>query len=677
MVSRSIVSSRPGAFLAFALTLVCLAPLVHSRVFGGGNDASRFAQIESLVDYGESSIDSSRYGWTVDRVTIDGKDYSNKPPLLSLFGAAVYFVVKTTLGLDFSANERVVVYLLTLFVIAVPTACLSAVFWTSLGVYERVDTPARFLTTCAVAAGTILTSFTTTFSNHPVAALLLFLACRSAWEGRGLAAGVWTALTACVDLVPGLVFVPAVLFIVRRQGQRADLGRALLALVAGAILFLSANLAIVGSPLPPKMVPGAVDHSSVFEYGDDALQLNVPISLRPASPGHLFAALLGWHGFFSVSPVLLFGAFGMVAAARGGGPLEIPVSRALGVATLATAAGHLLFIRSFGGWSYGYRYLIPLVPLLLFFAPRVLTRRSKWLFGAALVVSIPLALLGAYHPWPPIDEPETPTPGLAGVVSPVLANLSAWAEERPLLDSVSEQLGRRFIGPDLRVRTRYYYFFHLSRGDSAGALDPYRRALTRNPQSAGLYFDLARIHEESGELEAAIASFSAALELQPSFEDARPSLAKAHYGLARARLASGLPGEALAHFEAARALEPSWSVPWTAAARVLAIHPDEAIRHPTEAVRLATEGVALSSREDSFALDTLAAAHAVSGDFEAAQRIAGEALEIAQRAQQDPVVRGIRQRLQLYREGRPYLGHVVSREDAGAGVEPVSAGDQG
>ena len=121
------------------------------------------------MDYGESAIDSSRYAWTVDRVTIDGRDYSNKPPLLSLFGAAIYFALNRIVGLDFAGNEGVVVYLLTLLLVAVPTALLAAVFWSSLALYQPIPISARLLTTVAVAAGTILTSFTTTFSNHPVA----------------------------------------------------------------------------------------------------------------------------------------------------------------------------------------------------------------------------------------------------------------------------------------------------------------------------------------------------------------------------------------------------------------------------------------------------------------------------------------------------------------------------
>ena len=169
--------------LAFLLTLGFLAPLVHQRVFQAGNDASRFAQIESLVDHGEGPIDGSRYRWTVDHVTIGGRVYSNKPPLLSLLGAAAYLGLKNVTGLTFARHESAVIYALNLLLAALPTAWLVAFFhrtlarcWSAPGTEVGavgIAGPAA-LTTTALAAGTILTSFSTVLNNHTIAAALLF-----------------------------------------------------------------------------------------------------------------------------------------------------------------------------------------------------------------------------------------------------------------------------------------------------------------------------------------------------------------------------------------------------------------------------------------------------------------------------------------------------------------------
>ncbi|HKQ97525.1 MAG TPA: hypothetical protein VJV75_06605, partial [Candidatus Polarisedimenticolia bacterium] len=123
--------SRRGLLPAF-LTLAALVPLVHASVFEAGNDVSRFATIESLVDHGTGAIGASRYHWTVDRVTIDGRDYSNKPPLLSLLGAGAYWVLEHAAGLTFADDEPAVVWALTFLFAALPTAMLVGLFHRSM-----------------------------------------------------------------------------------------------------------------------------------------------------------------------------------------------------------------------------------------------------------------------------------------------------------------------------------------------------------------------------------------------------------------------------------------------------------------------------------------------------------------------------------------------------------------
>lgn len=129
--------SRSAGFplLPFVLTLALLAPLTHGIVFLAGNDASRFAQIETLVDYKQTSINASRYNWTLDRVTIADRDYSNKPPLLALIGAGLYMVIKTVTGLTLALSENIVVYLMNLFLAALPSAWLVARFHRGLECY--------------------------------------------------------------------------------------------------------------------------------------------------------------------------------------------------------------------------------------------------------------------------------------------------------------------------------------------------------------------------------------------------------------------------------------------------------------------------------------------------------------------------------------------------------------
>jgi len=469
----TIGQNRRTGGLVVLLTLGLLAPLVHQRVFQAGNDASRFAQIESLVDHGEGPIDGSRYRWTVDRVTIGGRVHSNKPPLLSLLGAAVYLGIRSVTGMTFARNESAIIYALNLLLAALPTALLVAFFHRTLarrwgapgpegGAPAGIAEPAA-LAAVALAAGTILTSFSTVLNNHTIAAALLFAACVAAWSGGALAAGVWIALTACIDPVPGLVFAPVLAVMVRDDAGRRGLSRYLGALAAGAVVFVAANLLVVGSPWPPKMVPGARDYSS-------GMAPSVAGVLLPKTWTYHLAALFGWHGFFTVSPVLLFGAAGMARSARDGHPIRRRWVLLLGAACAVMIAGHALFVGSYGGWSYGFRYLIPIIPVLLFFAPAVLGRWGRRVFVPVLAMSCLCALLGAYHPWPPGHEPETGRHPVASVVTnPVGANLAAWWRQHLPDGAITDLTGRLFISTDKGERERYLALFYASKGDLAMA----------------------------------------------------------------------------------------------------------------------------------------------------------------------------------------------------------------
>ena len=89
-------------------------------------------------------------------------------------------------------------------------------------------------------------------------------------------------------------------------------------------------------------------------------------------------------------------------------------------------------------------------------------------------------------------------------------------------------------------------------------------------------------------------------------------------------------------------------------ARILATHPDSAVRNGAEAVAIAERMVSSAGGDDLLLLDTLAAAYAEAGRFD-------EAVETAERALRAPVAEGmegfpaqIERRLELYRTRRPY-----------------------
>jgi len=446
---------RRAAAAVFLATLVPVAALTHDAVFAGGNDASRFAQIESLVDRGERYIDASRYRWTVDKVRLDGHSYSNKPPLLSLAGAAVYRVLKGVTGWSFATHEGRVVKVVTVALVGLPFALLVAGFFLALAPQPPRT---RWLLTVALAAGTLLTSFAGTLNNHVPAAALLLAGVLAAQRGAGAWAGLATGLAVCVDVLPGAGFAPVVLLLAQRAGGRQALARCVAGLAAMAVVFGAADYAILGSPLPPKLVPGAVDESSAFGAAAGGV-------LLPERWSYPLECLFGWHGLFTVSPVLLFGAAGLAIACRRP-PEGVPLlaARAVAAGVVLQVVGHLLLAGSYGGWSYGFRYLIPVMPLLLLFAPQALTPRVVPLFLAALAVSVLFALLGAYHPWPPAYEQEARKDPVASLVrNPIGGNAACWLVEHAPRSALRRSLESAFVSPDPGLAARYQRLFFASK----------------------------------------------------------------------------------------------------------------------------------------------------------------------------------------------------------------------
>lgn len=462
----------PATVVVFLLALGLYAATTHRRVFIAGNDASRWAAIESLVDYGTASVEQSRFAANIDRVRIAGHDYSNKPPLLSLAGAAIYALLQALTGWRLAgAGAADVLYWVTLLLVGAPSAWLVARFFAALGRFQDLGRLWRALLTAGLAAGTLLFTFSTTLNNHTVAAALLFAACIAALDGRGLASGFAVGLAAAVDLLPGLGMAPVFAWMLSRGDRAKALGRFAVGLAVCAGIAGAANFATHGSVLPAKLVPGAVDLSAQAGPAAGGVVL-------PQSPLYPIEILLGGHGLFFVSPVLLWGAWGLALACRRpssalpfGPPGDVRIWRLLALGLALQFAGHAALAGSYGGWSYGYRYLLPIQPLLLLCAPLALTAarsRSRALFAAVLPVSILFAALGAYHPWPPAFEQESSGHPVARLVhNPIGGNAAAWLATHAPESALAGWAAKRFVSPEREMQRRYFALFFGSKGDLA------------------------------------------------------------------------------------------------------------------------------------------------------------------------------------------------------------------
>ncbi len=180
-------------------------------------------------------------------------------------------------------------------------------------------------------------------------------------------------------------------------------------------------------------------------------------------------------------------------------------------------------------------------------------------------------------------------------------------------------------------------------GKLARAAVHYRRAIEIQPGYVQAHTNLGVVFGKRGDLRQAASRFALALRIKPDHP-------KAHYNLGRTLEVQGdLPG-AVSHYRQAFGVEPTPLSAVDHLAWILATTGDPNLRDGPEALRWASHCASVTRHEHSGVLNTLAAACAEVGDFEAAVKWQARAVELAPHERQAD----FEARLDLYREGRPY-----------------------
>ncbi len=233
---------------------------------------------------------------------------------------------------------------------------------------------------------------------------------------------------------------------------------------------------------------------------------------------------------------------------------------------------------------------------------------------------------------------------------------------RALMDRGEIEEARRVLERGVQLAPEHALLqFNLAvvtsrQGDEARTKTLLERAISLDPLLAPAYGPLAEIEFRSGERAAAIAHLRRVARLEPN-------VAIPHADLGLALLLEGALPEAVAELRTALRLDPALVPVRTRLAWTLATADDAGIRNGPEARALAEETCRMTACEEPGLLQTLAAAQAAAGDFDAAAESASRAARVArERAQAE-----LAERIDAQR--REYLAHRMPSE-AGVTAEP-------
>jgi hypothetical protein len=106
----------------------------------------------------------------------------------------------------------------------------------------------------------------------------------------------------------------------------------------------------------------------------------------------------GWRGIFAFMPVLLFSLFGLFFAAFQRNKFRHEALTVL-FALAVTFLFYVMKTDNYGGCSFGFRFLVPIIPMLFAFTPHFFMQKKagmelRFLFLIASLFSAFIALMG-------------------------------------------------------------------------------------------------------------------------------------------------------------------------------------------------------------------------------------------------------------------------------------------
>ena len=394
-----------------AWVLIAVAGIVSCLGAGYGSQGdlavSRLATVYSLTHHGTWNIDQPDNPFTretIDEVVVRGEEsggitrgghlISSKPPVMPLVMTGIYLVAHAFTGWELTDSAGVdrLTVLMTVLLVSGPFIVVLVFFLKTLALFDLPAAPKLFLL-AAMAFGTQVAGFSITINNHvPAAAALtvaLYFALGLLTVKHGPAAwrfamfGFAGALVPTLDMPAAIYVVAAGIALLVRYPARAATWCVIGGLAPLAIHF-SATWYATGGLLPVQMRPATYMYETAYwrhPLGIDALS-------EPKS-AYLFQTTFGRCGVFLLFPVLLLGPIGAIAAWRSNDALIKRAALAGLACFVVLVAYYVKSTNNYGGESYGFRWYIASMPVLMIMAIPAAARVNrtwKWALAAAILL---------------------------------------------------------------------------------------------------------------------------------------------------------------------------------------------------------------------------------------------------------------------------------------------------
>jgi hypothetical protein len=395
------------------IVFLLIIALFTKTGISSASDASRMATIESLVDYHSFIIDQSTFISTKDKYFYNGHFYSDKPPILSLYGSLFYFLLKHLFNLSLKKGEmssELIYYLLTLLVVGI-SSCFGLFFLSKALKVLHIDEGWSNVVLLVTGLGTLILPYSTVFNNHTVSGSLLIISFYNLLKlDSGIKhiifSGFFISLAGSIDIT-FFIFLFFAFIIIYNHINIKKIIIFIFSSMPMSLIYFWLNYYTSGSLIPPAM------NKTLWDYPGSAFnETNLSGLVQNSSIIELFKysyhMILGNKGLISYTPILLFSIFALIKIIF---LKREPHKREylfISLGSLAFVIFYVFRTNNYSGDSYGIRWFTSLMfigclPIAHLSNDIINNKIAKNIFIIIACISIFISFVGIVSPFTPLD----------------------------------------------------------------------------------------------------------------------------------------------------------------------------------------------------------------------------------------------------------------------------------